>query len=113
MAGRGGGCDVSVAGLRVVAAPRGGDRSRLRASGTLRRARARAADALERVDEVGEERVAGGEAQHEPSAGAADRGGDGDEAEAEAFRVAGASRSGRASSFSQASRLKASSVQSR
>src|SRR6266540_2539758 len=48
------------------------------------------ADALQCFDEIVEERVAGREAQEEPAAGAADGGGDGDEAEAEPFCVAGA-----------------------
>jgi len=43
---------------------------------------------LQRFEEVVEERVAGGEAQDEPPAAAADGAGDGDDAEAEPFRVA-------------------------
>src|SRR5712692_3862443 len=49
-----------------------------------------AADALQRFDEVGKERIARREAQDEPSSGATDGAGDGDEAEAQTFRVAGA-----------------------
>lgn len=55
--------------------------------GSGRRACERA-DPLQRFDEVVEERVAGGEPQHEPAAGAADGRGDGDEAEAEPLGVA-------------------------
>ena len=49
-----------------------------------------AAQALERAEEVGDERVAGCESEDEASSGAADGGGDGDEAEAEPLCVAAA-----------------------
>ena len=54
---------------------------------------------MQRLDEVVEERVAGREAQDEPSAGAADGAGDGDEAEAEPLRVAGAFALGQREQF--------------
>lgn len=58
-----------------------------------------AADALQRFDEVVEERVAGREAQDEAAAGAADGGGDSDEAEAEPFHVAAALLLGQGEQF--------------
>ena len=93
--------EVSSASDRGVAAP-ASDRSRwFRDEGGSGGRPREHAEAVERAHEVGEERVAGLQAQDESSAAAADGGGDGDEAEAQPLGVASPLARGRASSFSQ------------
>ena len=93
------GVDYSWCGLRDGCAR---ERSTAVGCGCVGRSGGRAceaADTLQRFDEVGEERVAGREAQDEPSPAAADGGSDGDEAEAESFRVARALAFGQGEQF--------------
>ena len=66
-----------------------------------------AADALQRCDEVGEERVASGKAQDERSSGAADGGRDGDETEAETLCVAAAFALGQSEQLQPAEQVEA------
>ena len=76
-------------GSHGVAPPRSAVGSRLQERAVESGGRPReGADPLERPEEVSEERVVGGETQHEPAAGATDAGGDGDEAEAQPLGVA-------------------------